>query len=218
MGEAGINKLFLSFAQLANVEYLSGITNIVPGRDATDRDTILQIFNISKDCGLAPDAIFKQFIDSARDNNCEINLSIGGERATVENFSIGNNPTAAAIAMFEFMKKYNITSIDIDIEGAPVEAVNRNPEGFQQYFKELHRLLKEEGVGRKVFLTPLADWTHAAYNPNISYPNSSAAIIEALFFDREGNSIFREMFDGLNLMTYSASQYYLDGDHQYVGN
>ena len=217
LSEAGINKLFLSFSQLANIEYLAGKTGALPGKDATDRDTILQIFNISKDCGMAPDEIFKQFIDSARDNNFEINLSIGGERATVENFSIGNDPKGAALAMFEFMKKYNIQSIDIDIEGAPVEAVNRNPEGFQQYFMELHKLLKEEGAGRKVFLTPLADWTHAAHNPNITYPNSSAAIIEALFFDKDGNSIFKDMFDGLNLMAYSATQFYLDADHNTWG-
>jgi DNA repair ATPase RecN len=217
LSEAGINKLFLSFSQLVNIEYLAGKSSAPPSQDATDRDTILQIFNIAKECGLPADEIFKQFVNRAHENNFQINLSIGGERATVENFSIGNNPKAAAEAMFEFMKRYNIDSIDIDIEGAPVEAVNRNPQGFQAYFMELHRLLKEEGAGRKVFLTPLADWTHAKHDPNIKYPNTSASILEALFFDRNGQSIFKDMFDGLNLMTYSATQYYLDADHDTWG-
>ena len=214
LSEAGINKLFLSFGQLSTIPYLMGMTDTPPSQSDIDRDTILQIFQLSEKIGLDRSEIFKMFVDTAKENDFEINLSIGGERATTDNFSIPpGQAKAIAEATARFMKEFGIISIDIDIEGQPVEAIKKNPKGFQDYFRELNRLLKAEGAGREIFLTPVADWTHAQYNA----PPAAPSPLQALFYDENGKSIFKELFSGLKLMTYSASQYYLDADHHTWG-
>lgn len=198
---AGINRIDLSFSQLTDIMSFAS-----PG-PYSGNDTVGTWIQ-------ANPTQFGQLTTVANKCGMKIDISFGGQNATslpttdpktgkvtppdwqLPHTAAGPvDPTAVASALCNFMKAHSIDSIDIDIEADISQA--DTPERYVQFFTALHNLLAP--LGKKIYLTTLAsvsDWPDR--------------FIHFLFYDANGKLIFPQMFDGINIMAYSATEYYLD--------
>ncbi|HSX04264.1 MAG TPA: glycosyl hydrolase family 18 protein [Rhabdochlamydiaceae bacterium] len=186
--QSGINLVFLSFAQLSGIDSL-----LAGGANASSDDVIGQMMVTF------PGAL-QAFIQSAHQNGINVNLSFGGENGSSMKI-VGSNETASGQAqkLVQFMQSFQIDSVDFDFESTQFTTAN-SPQDAVSFFTALHQGLK--ALNKTLALTimgSLSDW-----------PRN---FLKMLFYDQNGNLIFFSLFDELNLMLYSQTQYYIDANN-----
>lgn len=199
MKEAGMNQVNISFAQIASINVLfSG--DYSKGSQA---DTFVQVLKNEKFLG--PDGkvvdMLKLYIDTAQQAGIRADLAFGGEDASgLKICQPGETAGGQASKLVQFMQKYNIDSIDFDLEDTgAVNFASENTEVQQRdFFKELHKQLALQGKSVVLTIEGSTKW---------------AGVLKALFEDEKGNPSFSQLFDGLNLMLYSQTQYYIDANN-----
>lgn len=170
----------------------------VPNASIDQADTFMQWISSNPEQ-------FKQFADLAHQNGVKIDLSFGGALAAGSQFTIPGDPTDTATNLHNFMTEYGIDSVDFDIEqGFPTDPTSSD--NFRTFFSTLHSLCQEDSPAKTVLLT--SEGGVAA---------NAQGMLKALFQDNQGNPIFNKMFDGLNLMLYSDTDYYVSATNQTYG-
>jgi hypothetical protein len=182
----GIQNIEFSFTQLTDIEFL------LNGESGTPTDKITDIFKDNYPVGETQKNLFEYFIQSAHDHLIQANLSYGGAIATDKDWTLRGSPDEQAQMLADLMKKYNLNAVDFDIESAAIMQENQVGD-VRLFFKTLHSELSQESPARKITITVMGDAGYWAGN-----------VLKPLF------SEFDQMFDGVNLMLYSDTQYYLD--------
>ncbi len=198
MKASGQNTIDLAFAQLDNIDaYNSGNFQ---GTD-TSYDVVMGLLSSLQknqvDVPGYPDFL-SYFVSQAHSSGMKVDLSFGGGVATDGSFKIlqkaGETYQGQAMKLADFMKKYDIDGVDFDIED-PTALSSQKPDSTGQdvfsFFSALHSAL--EGTGQTMSLTTMLgqSW-RSTFSEFLSH--------------------FTTYFDGLNLMAYSDSQFWLDPD------
>lgn len=204
MKEAGVNQIDIAFAQFSSIDDLLEMAK--GGNVEGSNDLLVQIMRDHKvlnEDGSITNALSK-FIEMAHQNGMKIDLSIGGENtAAAKICKEGETPAGQAAKLAELMNLLGIDKVDFDLENTAIIEQNTTQE-LREYFSKVHDLLKADG--KESILTTMgsiADWVG-----NDSHPGQG--FFHDIFYDDNGNSIFNEMFDGLNLMLYGQETSYLD--------
>ncbi len=205
MKQAGQTTIHLAFAQLENIDYYAS-GNFVASGIETRYDVVAAVLNaLQADNVQVPgyDQFLDYFIAQAHSNQMKVALSFGGGDAADIQFKILQQPdetyAGQAQKLFNFMQKYQIDIVDFDIEYSTAissQPLDPNGESIATFFKTLHDLLTPQG--QYTYLTSMLD---------LRWPNS---YLKSLFYDADGNLIFNQLFNGVNLMAYSDTQYWLD--------
>jgi len=194
---AGVSQLDLSFAQIASIDCL---LNNGQGTASSD-DVVVALMQQFGELPNEPGYLgaFQELINLAHENGMKVDLAFGGENGTAMTIcGEGETPAGQATKLVQFMENYGIDAVDFDLESTVFSTVNP-PEIAQGFFSSLHDQLSAQG--KKSTLTiegGIGDWAEG--------------YLKELFFDANGNPIFTQLFHNLNLMLYSASQYYLAAD------
>lgn len=184
---SGITKIYLSFAQLASIDIL-----LNDGAGAPIGDVVARMM-IELPGGL------KELIRIAHLNGMRVDLSFGGEAANAMKIcGPGETPQGQAEKLVLFMQNYNIDGLDFDLENTLF--TNANPKSISvPFFKTLFNLLSSQGkTSTLTIMGSIADWPKNYLKP--------------LFYDASNRLIVDQLFHRINLMLYSATQYYLDAD------
>ena len=183
--KAGVNQINLSFGQLGSIDSL-----LKQGEGAPSDDVLSGLL---KDFPGALEAI----VQKAHANGMKVAVSFGGELGQSLKI-VGSGETAAGQAqkLMEFMNKNGIDSVDFDIE-SPLFPQANSPKDARDFFTALHENLAKEG--KTMTLTVEGSFNDWAKN-----------YLKDLFYDDRGNPMFTKLFDGLNLMLYSETAYYVD--------
>lgn len=186
----GINKLEHSFAQLQDINSLLNGT-----ASPSYCDTIAQIIGPGADypVGTTGKNFLQYFNEKAYAAGIQVDLSFGGAVATAADMTINGDPATQAQNLAQFMQKYGFNSVDFDIESPSIMTANK-PEDVVTFFSTLHSILKSQG--KQSILTIEG-----------SLQDGPGGVLSPLFVN------FNQNFDGLNLMLYSNSQYYLDANN-----
>ncbi|MBS0651926.1 MAG: hypothetical protein JSR39_00185 [Verrucomicrobia bacterium] len=206
MKGAGQTTIYLAFAQLDNIDvYATG--NFEASGIDVQYDVIAQLLNQfqKSDVQISGYDNFLTYLTAqAHANGMSVAVAFGGANATDKAFKILQQPgqtyAGAAQELASVAKSYSIDRLDFDIEDPTAlssQPLDCNGDSVVSFFQDLHGLLLK--VGKTMTLTSmlsLADWPNGALKP--------------LFYDSSGNRIFSQLFDGLNLMAYSDTQYWLD--------
>lgn len=186
----GINKLEHSFAQLQDI---NSLLNGTPS--ASGCDTIAQIIGPSTNypVGTTGKNFLKYFNEKVSAAGIQVDLSFGGAVATAADMKIQGDPATQAQNLAQFMENYGFNSVDFDIESPTIMTVN-NPADVVTFFSTLHGILTTQG--KQSILTIEG-----------SLQDGPGGVLAPLFQN------FDQNFDGLNLMLYSNSQYYLDANN-----
>ncbi len=194
---SGINEVYLAFGQLADVK------NLLEGNlsQIASTDTIGQIMKFSQQYLGGNADLISLFTQEAHAQGVSVNLSFGGLFGDGMNISPnGEDPHDQAVIMSAFMQKFGFDAIDLDLEvGGAQQFMGQGVDLVKEYLKTLHTLLEPQG--KKIFLTSMGDvnlWGKDIFAP--------------FFQDEFGNKTFSDYFDGLNLMLYSDTQYYVDAN------
>jgi predicted nucleic acid-binding Zn-ribbon protein len=198
---AGITQVDLAFSQLADVgALLSGdLSNV------SAHDTIAQILQFSNQY-LGGFDLISLFTKEAHAQGLSVDLSFGGLFGDhMQICPNGEDPHDQAVKMAAMMQKYGFDSIDFDLEsGGAQEFMSQGVDVVKDYLKTLHTLL--EAQNKTMTLTVMGDVNTWGKN-----------VFAELFSDKFGHKTFSDYFDGLNLMLYSDTDYYLDADNSSWG-
>jgi hypothetical protein len=193
------NLIELSFAQLQDIDHL------LKGEGGSTSDTITQIFAPTGHDGpyMVGDTgkdFLDYFIDKAHENGIKVDLSFGGAIATPQDMTINGDGKQAANNLATFLNKYEFDSVDFDIEGAGGSWLMKNntPENLEAFFTTLHSQMKSQGKSVEITVEG-------------SLQNGPDGTLAPIF------NHFTDKFDGVNMMLYSQSQYYLDADNETWG-
>lgn len=195
MKDAGMNQVDLSFAQI------SSINALLSGDYPPDsHDPLIQVLKNEQFLGSdgQPVDMMKLFIDQAHDSGIQVDLSFGGQNASsLKICGDGETAQGQARKLAQFMENYHIDAVDFDLEetGATQFAETNSPEEQRTFFQELHQNLAPHNKKMSLTLEGSHRWVET---------------LKAAFYDDQHHSIFGQLFDGLNLMLYSQSQYYID--------
>ncbi len=206
MKQAGQQTVYISFAQLNNLEYYYNETYDKATQVEAAYDTLIGILKQLKTSKVQVKD-YRDFLDyfvgQAHKDQMKVALSFGGATAGDPQCKILKHPgdtyAGQAKKLAHFVKKYKIDVVDFDFEGASVissQGPDANDKPVSVFFQKLHDLLTPEK--RESHLTSMAD---------VRWANQW---LEPLFYDDHGEHIFHKMFHGLNLMTYSDDRYWLD--------
>ncbi len=184
---SGVNQIDLAFSQIGDIDALSG-----QGKGDIGGDVIMQLLQNF------PGAL-EEFTKQAHAAGLRVDLSFGGENAAgVTICGDGETAKGQADKLIAFMDKYGIDDVDFDLEDSGATAfVSSNPASVaKDFFTELKGGLNAEGKTSTLTIEG-------------SIHNWPQGYLKELFTDDQGNSIFNNLFDGLNLMLY-GNQFYLD--------
>jgi hypothetical protein len=198
MEKAGQNTVDLAFAQLDNIDAYDSGNFDASGVD-TSYDVIASLLSsLQKNNVSVPgySDFLSYFVAQAHANGMKVNISFGGGVATDSTFKIleqsGETYQGEAEKLADFIKKYGIDGVDFDIED-PSALSSQGPDSSGQnvfsFFATLHSILEPEG--KATTLTTML---------GVSWRSTFSQML----------SNFTSYFDGLNLMAYSDSQYWLD--------
>jgi len=185
---AGINQINLSFAQIA------GIDALLNGGVGSSSDDVIGQMMVD-----FPGAL-EELIKQAYSFGINVDLAFGGENGTsMQICGQGETPEGQAQKLANFMKAFNISAVDFDLESTVFTNVNP-PNIAQAFFQTLYQQITP--LGKRTTLTiegGIQDWP-------LNY-------LKELFYNSSGLFIFPQLFTDLNLMLYSATQYYLDANN-----
>lgn len=197
MKEAGMNQVNLSFAQIASIDPL------LSGDYCDSKDPFVVVLNNEKFLGPKGTYVdmLQFYVDTAHQAGIRVDIAFGGQDASgLKICQAGETASGQAEKLAQFMDKYGFDSVDFDLEDTGAETfVKENTAAEQrEFFQTLQKTLASKG--RSVILT-------------IEGATSWATVLGALFKDDAGNPIFNNLFNGLNLMLYSQTQYYIDANN-----
>lgn len=185
----GITQINLAFAQICDID------NLLQGEAGSQTDKISPILKSNYPVGDTGENFLKYLVENASSNETKVMLSFGGASASQSDMKISGDPTTEANNLADFMKEYAIDSVGFDIEGGGLTIMQVNePSAVITFMKTLHTRLSK--VGKASIITVVG-----------SVQDGPSGLLKALFTD------FDDMFDGVNLMLYSNSHYYLDADN-----
>jgi len=200
MKDAGMNQINLSFAQIASInallsgDYSKGAPN----------DQFLVLLKNEKFLG--PDGkvvdMLKLFVDTAHAAGVRVDIAFGGEDASgLKICASGETASGQAQKLAQFMDNYGFDSVDFDLEdtGAITFAKENTVAEQREFFQELQKELLKKNRTVILTLEGATSW--------------GTGTLKALFFDDSENPIFDQLFNGLNLMLYSQTQYYIDANN-----
>lgn len=189
---SGTDTIDLSFAQISDIQ------DLLNGKGGSATDTIAQIFKDNYPVGSTGENFLKYMISYAHENGMKVDLSLGGANATSDDMKIPGDPTTEADNLAKFLEEYDFDSVDFDIEGSGANSLMtaNTPANVVAFFKELHSQLSSQSPPIPSILTVAG-----------SIQDGPEGTLKDLFTD------FSSMFDGVNLMLYSNSQYYLDANN-----
>ncbi|MCP5504852.1 MAG: hypothetical protein H7A41_06840 [Chlamydiales bacterium] len=202
MKEGGMNQINLSFAQIASIDVL------LSGDYSTSKDPFVMVLHNEKFLG--PDGkyvdMLKLFVDTAHQAGIRVDIAFGGEDASgLKICGPGETATGQAQKLAQFMDHYGFDSVDFDLEDTGAEAFAKENTRTEQreFFAELQKELSAKS--RSVILTieGATSW--------------GTGTLKALFYDDAENQIFKDLFNGLNLMLYSQTQYYINANDKTWG-
>lgn len=185
---AGINQINLSFAQIGSIDSL-----VNGGQGSATDDVIAQMM------ATFPGALEK-LISKAHSVGIKVDLAFGGENgASMKIAGAGQTVQGQAQKLVQLVEKLQLDSLDFDFESTAFTNAN-SPEDAQAFFLAIKQGL--QGKNKPISLTvmgSLHDWP--------------LNFLKELFFDQSGNLIFTTLFDDLNLMLYSQTEYYIDANN-----
>ncbi len=185
---AGINQINLSFAQIGSIDSL-----VNEGKGAATDDVIAQMM------ANFPGALEK-LISKAHSVGIKVDLAFGGENgASMKIAGAGQTVQGQAQKLVQLVEKLKLDSLDFDFESTAFTNAN-SPQDAQAFFLAIKQGL--QGKSKPISLTvmgSLHDWP--------------LNFLKELFFDQSGNLIFTTLFDDLNLMLYSQTEYYIDANN-----
>jgi len=198
----GTDEINLSFAQITNI---AAILNPDLKKSYSGDDKILEILTFNP-AGNNPNfnkPIIKngkklnldiiQYISSyANSKGIKVDLSFGGAVAQNTDYVIGN-PITAANNLVALMDKYNMETVDFDIEDVSGLMAN-GKDNVISFLKTLHSSLAAKN--KKVLLTVLGSTSNGPKGP-----------LKPIFDE------FDACADGVRLMLYSNAQFYIDADN-----
>lgn len=188
LAAAGDGSIDFAFAQINQIDDLaSGDLNAIwPGVMPANVDTGGQ-------------NLLQMFVTVAHQSGLAVNMSFGGQNSNDYNIcGPGETPAGQAAKLANFMNSYGIDGIDFDIENGGFSNANQ----AQGFFTSLYNQITPEGKTSTLTVEG---------NLNAVQPGGS---LYNLFYNEDGQSIFNQMFTGLNLMLYNAStQYYIDANN-----
>ncbi|MBN2479914.1 MAG: hypothetical protein JXA94_06775 [Parachlamydiales bacterium] len=207
LNQDGSDEICLSFAQICD------IANLLTAKGSyTPSDKVLEVLMY----GTPPNLAYNKPIFNAETStlsdlnilqymlsyastkyNIKIDLSLGGAAASALDYAFNEDPKKAALDLVNFMNAYNIQDVDFDLENIEGFMTNGSDK-ILTFFQTLKSLLAKEN--KKIYLTLLGDTTKG--------PNGPLKPI----FDN-----FDTYVDGVRLMLYSNSQFYLDADNKNYG-
>lgn len=186
--QAGVNQINLSFAQLGSIDSL-----VSGGINAPSDDVIAQMM-------VSFPGALQEVIKLAHASGIKIDLSFGGENgASMTIVGTGETAQGQAQKLVQFMQALQIDAVDFDFESTLFTTAN-SPQDAVAFFTTLHQEL--QAMGKTLALTiegSIFDWPQ-------NY-------LKELFYDQSGELVFFSLFDELNLMLYSETQYYIDANN-----
>jgi hypothetical protein len=202
----GVKKIDLSFAQLNDIQnlYLDSLTP--PQGDGTNyrpSDSLQQILHSVDPSGrvfnqppyevcdssgnpVAPNFL-SWLIGYAHSQGIEVDLSFGGAAGGGKDYKLPQDPVTSAKNLAAFVNNMGFDSVDFDFESHDPFTQN-SPQDLSTFFSTLHSQLQTQGKQSTITLMGGA-LDDPAYNPVTQNLN---------------------LFDGVNLMLYSNTQYYLN--------
>ena len=198
MKGVGQNTIILSFAQVDNINiYSSGNFNL-PGIDVSSDAIALVLNSLEKHSVTVPGYVnfLTYLVAAAHSNQMKIVISFGGQAATDASWKIlqtGETYQSQAQKLANFLIAYQFDGVDFDIEDLHFfdtqKTVDSNGNIAFDFFQLLHKALASQKI--KMTLTSMlaSEWRTAF----------------AIFLGD-----FTNYFDGLNLMAYSNTAYWLD--------
>ncbi|NGX51890.1 MAG: hypothetical protein KR126chlam5_00179 [Candidatus Anoxychlamydiales bacterium] len=198
----GTDEINLSFAQISNI---AAILNPDLTKSYSGTDKILEILRynpsgdnlamnkpIVQDGKKLPQDIIQYISSYANSKGIKVDLSFGGAIATNTDYVIGD-PTTAANNLVALMDKYNMETVDFDIEDVSGLMANGDAKVLS-FLKTLHSALAAKN--KKVLLTVLGSAANGPRGP-----------LKAIFNE------FDSCADGVRLMLYSNAQFYIDANN-----
>lgn len=184
---AGINQINLSFTQFASIDAL-----INQGQGGSQYDVIVQMM-------VSFPGALEELIREAHAFGLRVDLSFGGENGTdMQICKSGQTPGGQAQKLVQFMQTYAIDAVDFDIENTLFTSAN-SASIAQGFFKSLKQMLQMQNKTSTLTIEgSIQDWP-------LNY-------LKFLFYDSNNQLVFPQLFDSLNLMLYSQTQYYLDAN------
>ncbi|MBS0623566.1 MAG: hypothetical protein JSS62_02990 [Verrucomicrobia bacterium] len=193
--ESGVSSLDFSFSQFNDIDALLSGTQ-APSQQS---DTIAQLLAMNKQFSGHVD-LLQVLIDGAHQAGMKVDLSLGGENAAGMTIcQPGETGQGQADKLAQFMDKYKIDAVDFDLEDTgAIEFVKNNPQQtILDFFSQLHSDLSAQGKTSTLTLEgSLASWPKGTFSFLFSNP-----------------SVFNSMFDGLNLMLYGGSKFFIDANN-----
>lgn len=185
---AGVNQVNLSFAQIGSIDSL--INN---GQGAPSDDVIAQMM-------VSFPGALEELITRAHAVGIKVDLAFGGENgASMKIAGAGETAQGQAQKVVQIVQNLNLDALDFDFESTAFTNAN-SPTDARAFFTTLKQGL--QGQNKPIVLTiegSIQDWP--------------LNFLKELFYDTSGNLIFNSLFDGLNLMLYSQTQYYIDANN-----
>lgn len=189
---AGVNQINLSFAQIGGIDSL--LNN---GANAASDDVVGQML------ASFPGA-FQELIKQAHLAGISVDLAFGGENgASMTIVGPGETAQGQAQKLLQFLQTMNIDAIDFDFESTAFTTSNSAQDAIA-FMTTLHQGMMSQNKPMTLTIEgAVTDW-----------PQN---LLKSLFYDANNNLIFFNLFDDLNLMLYSESQYYIDANNDTWG-
>jgi glutamine synthetase len=181
-----ISQVYLSFAQLSSLDCYHD--NDFESHPVSPNDIIATQMKVFKDAQIAgtmdPELNYlRMLVDGFHKYGIKVNLAFGGGNAGAAEFTIAPD---SGHKLADIVNNYGIDGVDFDIESVlPQDSVK----ALKAFFADF----RKNAQGKHLTITVMMgiqDWPRGC--------------LEELFTD------FNELFDGVNLMAYSNSEYYLD--------
>ena len=178
-----IDQVYLSFAQLSCLDaYYHNDFESYPISTNDIIATQMKVFKDAQNAGtMDPEFNYlKMLVDGFHKYGIKVNLSFGGGNAAAAEYTLTEH---SASKLASFLDNYGIDGIDFDIEVVLAEGVVDQLKTFFSYLGKKRQLTITVMMG-------IQDWPEGC--------------LKDLFDD------FGHLFDGVNLMAYSDTTYYLD--------
>lgn len=180
-----IRQIDLAFTQIQDIEAL------LNGKSGSATDTLTPILKENYPVGLTGQNFLQYLIRFAHKHHVKVKLSFGGVIAADADWKIQGDPVTQAQNLAMFLSSYELDGADFDIESNALMQVNK-PTDVVTFFTTLRNLSPESDLT----LTVMGDVNYWVKNS-----------LKLLFLDLD------QMFNGVNLMLYSNTHYYVDADN-----
>lgn len=199
MKASGFSSIDLAFGQLNDIDGMAS-GNWAAVAKANPNDAFAQFMSFVQTNGGGVN-VLQMMTQSAHAAGMTVDLSFGGANASTPDFNLcgpGETPAGQAAQLAAFLQKNGFDAVDFDIEGPYLTSATQTASDVQEFFQSLHSDLQPNGITSTLTV-----------EGGLSAVDSPSGYLYPLFYSASGAPNFTSMFDGLNLMLYSSSQYYI---------